>query len=133
MTVSQEDPECTGASFETQTASAPQDKGVGQGLPRQVSVKEPAPVGPQPKLRACQWIEGGALGSPARCVLCQEEPGCLFAHGSFRRTPQPQAPAGLLGQACEACRRTVPAPTLRRLASAPLVRTKLHNDIAELA
>ena len=113
----------------------------------------PAPVGPQLALRACQWIEGGALGSPARCGRCKEEPDCLFAHGSFRQTgatglalaqgghagglgpnPLPAPRQGLPSQepACQLRHRTVPAPTLRRLASAPLVRTKLSNDIAEL-
>ena len=99
-------------------------------------------------------IEGGALGSPARCGRCKEEPGCLFAHGSFRQTgatglalaqgghagglgpnPLPAPRQGLLSQepACQLRHRTVPAPTLRRLASAPLGRNKLHNDIAQLA
>ncbi len=99
-------------------------------------------------------IEGGALGSPARCGRCKEEPDCLFAHGSFRQTgatglalaqgghagglgpnPLPAPRQGLLSQepACQLRHRTVPAPTLRRLASAPLVRNKLSNDIAQLA
>ena len=111
-------------------------------------------MGPQLALRACQWIEGGALGSPARCGRCKEEPDCLFAHGSFRQTgatglalaqgghagglgpnPLPAPRQGLLSQepACQLRHRTVPAPTLRRLASAPLGRNKLGNDIAQLA
>src|ERR687893_3305816 len=82
-----------------------------------------------------------------------EEPGCLFAHGSFRRTgavglvlaqggrlrrgpgpnPLPPSHRGLpSAQLARLHHGTVPAPTLRRLASAPLVRTRLRNDIAEL-
>src|SRR5918998_3865782 len=82
-----------------------------------------------------------------------EEPSCLFAHGSFRRTgavglalaqggrlrrgpgpnPLPPSHRGLpSAQRARLHHGTVPAPTLRRLASAPLVRTRLGNDIAEL-
>jgi hypothetical protein len=72
-----------------------------------------------------------------------EEPECLFAHGFFRRTGEagsvdrrrrdPSARRGPATdpddpptswasrrQGCEPCHGTVPAPTLRRLASAPL-------------
>jgi hypothetical protein len=84
-----------------------------------------------------------------------EEPECLFAHGFFRRTGEagsvdrrrrdPSARRGPATdpddpptswasrrQGCEPCHGTVPAPTLRRLASAPLSEAGLRNDIAQL-
>ena len=112
-------------------------------------VKQPAPVGPEPfGLRACGEIEGGAMGGPARCcMVMMEEPGGRFAHGFFRRTggagsvtarggdrkvsggldpipSQRHAAWASRRQVCETCHGTVPAPTLRRLASAPLVRSR---------
>jgi hypothetical protein len=84
-----------------------------------------------------------------------EEPECLFAHGFFRRTGEASSvnrrrrgPSARRGpatdpdypptswasrrQGCEPCHGTVPASTLRRLASAPLSEADLCNDIAQL-
>ena len=84
-----------------------------------------------------------------------EEPECLFAHGFFRRTGEASSvnrrrrgPSARRGpatdpdypppswasrrQGCEPCHGTVPASTLRRLASAPLSEADLCNDIAQV-
>ena len=82
-------------------------------------VKEPAPVGPQRELRACEVIEGGAWGSPARWLwkgksqtalrarfvsadleACQDRPPAITGVRDLRRdracshtaTPRERAP-----------------------------------------
>ena len=89
-------------------------------------------------------------------VWCgMEEPECLFAHGLFRRTgeagpatasggvrlldgglrpipttsPQPGPP---VDRRARPCHETVSAPTLRRLASAPLDRNRSEETISFL-
>jgi hypothetical protein len=75
-------------------------------------------------------IEGGATGSPARWLWKGEEPGCLFARGTFRRFDL----AARRHQGPPANRRArpaagpLPAPHLRRLASAPLVGPGCTRD-----
>ena len=112
-------------------------------------VKQPAPGARSFGLRAFGEIEGGAMGGPARCVWCDGRAGSRFAHGFFRRTggagsvtarggdrkvsggldPIPSQRHLSLGLpstgAATDMHGTVPAPTLRRLASAPLVRSQL--------
>ncbi|ANY79735.1 hypothetical protein BB934_17125 [Microvirga ossetica] len=90
-------------------------------------------------------------------MVMMEEPGGRFAHGFFRRTGGAGSATARGGnrkvsggldpipiqrhtawasrrQGCETCHGTVPAPTLRRLASAPLVQEQiLGKGIAEVA
>jgi hypothetical protein len=64
--------------------------------------------------------------------------GAALAQGGHNRggpvpNPRPAPRQGLLSmQLARPHHRTVPAPTLRRLASAPLVRIRLGNDIAKV-
>ena len=113
-------------------------------------VNQPAPVGPEP-LGSEPLVRSRVARRAARlddaCVL-MEEPGGRFAHGFFRRTGDAGSvtarggdrkvsggldPIPIQRHTAWASRRhapatdmhgTVPAPTLRRLASAPLVRSR---------
>ena len=104
------------------------------------------------RLRAIKAIEGGATGSPARCGKVKAKSRtALIAHGFFRRTGEAgsdnrlrRAPSARRGPATDPDyqpsnlgllsmplarphHRTVSAPTLRRLASAPSTGADLRT------
>ena len=91
-------------------------------------VEEPAPSGPQRvRCEPSSEIEGGVQGSPARWMMVDSVRAKLLVTGGscqadlLRQRPRVGLPRP---QGCEACGGTVPAPTLRRLASAPLDRSR---------
>ena len=84
-------------------------------------------------LRAFRWIEGGVLGSPARCgvvkVKSRTARHARFVSGGPGRAridlPRPQA--------CETCGGTAPRPASATPRERAPHRTRMYNDIAELA
>jgi hypothetical protein len=95
-------------------------------------VKEPAPVGPQRVLRACEVIEGGASGSPARCVMVKVRARLLITRGLFQRTWSKARIGHPRLQGCEACGGTAPCPASATPRERAPRRERMHNDIAEL-
>ena len=95
-------------------------------------VKEPAPVGPQRVLRACEVIEGGAWGSPARCGVEDVRARLLFAHGLFQRIWSKARIGHPRAQDFETCGGTAPYPASATPRERAPRRERMHNDIAEL-
>ena len=96
-------------------------------------VIEPAPWGPQRELRALQVFEGGASGSPARWMMVEGE-SRTARHARFVSAdldPSQDRPPAITGVR-DLRRDRASLPHLRRLASAPLDRTRMNHGIAEL-